>query len=106
LSTDNWAQCSPVVVDQKSGKITYTPYYYCYRHFSAFVQPGAKRIAIEGAWGDKLAFVNPDGQVVVIMGNSSDKDLNVAICVDGKTIKPTLPGKSFNTFTFDKGDLK
>jgi glucosylceramidase len=97
LSTAAWAQCSPVVVDQITKKVTYTPYYYCYRHFSAFVQPGAKRIAIGGAWGTKIAFVNPDGQVVVVLANTADKDLPVSLRVDGKLIKVTLPAKSFNT---------
>lgn len=72
LSTGGWAQCSPIVVDRKSRKVIYTPYYYCYKHFSYFIQPGAHVIATESTWGDRLAFVNPDGEVVVVMGNSAD----------------------------------
>jgi len=99
LSTADWAQCSPIVVDRKSGHVRYTPYYYCYKHFSYFVKPGAHRIAIGGAWGTKIAFANPDGEVIVIMENTAGQALGVSICVDGRTIKPTLPAKSFNTFS-------
>jgi glucosylceramidase len=98
LSTANWAQCSPIVIDQKTATVRYTPYYWCYKHFSYFIKPGAHRIAIGGAWGDKLAFENPDGEVIVILANTSDKDLGVSVMVAGRTIKPTLPAMSFNTF--------
>ena len=53
LSTANWPQCSPVVVDSHDRKVIYTPYFYCYKHFSHFVQPGAHVVATEstGATG-------------------------------------------------------
>jgi glucosylceramidase len=99
LSTGNWPQCSPVVVDQNTKKIIYTPYYYCYRHFSSFIQPGAHRVAVEGRWANKLAFVNPDGTIVIVLANTSDKDDPLTMLVDGRIIKATLAAKSFNTFT-------
>ena len=98
LSTAGW-QCSPIVIDQATKKVIYTPYYYCYRHFSSFVQPGAHGIGIEGAWGTKIAFVNPDGSLVVILANTADKELPVSICSDGVTFKALLAARSFNTFT-------
>jgi glucosylceramidase len=100
LSTADWAQCSPIVVDQKSKSVRYTPYYYCYKHFSYFVKPGAHRIAMGGGFGTKIAFENPDGEVIVIMENTAEQALGVSICADGRTIKPTLPPRSFNTFSF------
>jgi len=100
LSTAHWAQCSPVVVDTTTGTINYTPYYYCYKHFSWFVHPGAHVIATQGTWGDRLAFVNPDGEVVVVMANTSDNNLHVAIHIDAlQSAVITLPAHSFNTFT-------
>ena len=99
-STANWAQCSPVVVNSHTGKITYTPYFYCYKHFSAFVQPGAHFVATQSEWGDKLAFVNPDGEVVLVMGNSANDPLPVRLHIDGKqSAVVTLPAHSFSTFT-------
>ncbi len=103
LSTGGWAQCSPVVVDTKNKKVIYTPFYYCYKHFSGFVQPGAHVIATQSTWGDRVAFVNPDGEVVVVMGNSSNTDLPVALNIDGNSSQTvTLPAHSFNTFTLSR----
>jgi glucosylceramidase len=99
LSTANWAQCSPIVVDTKKKSVTYTPYYYCYKHFSYFIQPGAHVIATESTWGDRVAFVNPDGGVVVVMVSSADKDFPVALNIDGRQSGVIMiPAHSFNTF--------
>jgi glucosylceramidase len=99
-STAHWAQCSPIVVNSKTKEVTYTPYYYCYKHFSYFVTPGAHLLTTQSTWGDQLAFVNPDGQVVVVMANSSNVDLPVTLIINGMQAGPViLPSHSFNTFT-------
>src|SRR5207249_2227509 len=106
LSTGNWAQCSPVVVDTKAKTVNYTPYYYCYKHFSWFVQPGARVVDTESTWGDRVAFVNPDGEVVVVMGNTADKEFAVALNIDGRqSAVVTLPAHSFSTFTLSPQQL-
>jgi glucosylceramidase len=99
-STAHWAQCSPIVVDSKTKVVTYTPYYYCYKHFSYFVQPGAHVVATESTWGDQVSFVNPDGEVVVVMNNPDAADQRVTLYIDGKQAGPVMvPGHSFDTFT-------
>jgi glucosylceramidase len=99
-STAGWAQCSPIVVNSQTGKVTYTPYYYCYKHFSYFVQPGAHVVATEGTWSDRVAFVNPNGEIVVVLGNSAGGDLPVTLNINGMQAGPvTLPAHSFSTFT-------
>ncbi len=100
LSTAGWAQCSPIVIDQATKKVRYTPYYYCYRHFSSFVKPGAHRISITGSWTARLAFENPDGEIIIVTQNSTAADLSITLSVDGRTIRPTLPAQSFSTFSF------
>ena len=103
-STANWAQCSPVVVDSRSGQVTYTPYFYCYKHFSFFVEPGAHLVATESNLGNKLAFVNPDGTVVVVLANPSKDNLPVNLSIDGRQSETvTLPAHSFDTFTLPAG---
>ncbi|BCM92696.1 hypothetical protein IAD21_04578 [Abditibacteriota bacterium] len=102
-STGGWAQCSPIVVDTRTKKVIYTPYYYCYKHFSYFVQPGAHVIDTQSVWQDRVAFVNPNGEVVVVLGNSADRDFDVALNIDGKqSATVTVPAHSFNTFTLAK----
>jgi glucosylceramidase len=100
LSTGNWPQCSPIVVNSSTGAVTYTPYFYCYKHFSHFVQPGAHCLATEGQWSDRVAFVNPNGDVVVVAANLTKTDQPVSLNIDGhQSDVVTLPAHSFNTFT-------
>ena len=63
------------------------------------MRPGARVLDTYGAWGDRVAFVNPDGEVVVL-GNSSDRSLSVAPNLDGRrSATVDLPAHSFDTFT-------
>jgi glucosylceramidase len=102
MSTWNWRQNALITVDQHTGKVTFNGEYYVMRHFSQFVKPGAKRVLTTGVWGDQIAFVNPDGSAVLIIGNSVNQDyavaLNVAGRADGNTLNVTLPARSMNTF--------
>jgi glucosylceramidase len=99
-STAKWAQCSPIVVNSQTKEVTYTPYYYCYKHFSYFVKPGAHLVATESTWGDEVSFVNPDGGVVVVMCNAGGADKPVLLNIDGRQSGVVvLPGHSFDTFT-------
>lgn len=104
MSTGGWAQCSPVVIDTKARKVIHTPYFHLYQHFSRFVEPGAHLLATvpekHAAWGDKLAFVNPDGGVVIVVANRSDQEHPLALNIDGRRgAIVRIPARSFNTFT-------
>ena len=100
LSTGGWAQCSPVVVNSGTAQVTYTPYFYLYKHFSHFIEPGAHVTGSSGTWSDQIAFTNPDGSVVVVLANRSDKDQPVTLNIDGRRSAPVIiPARSFNTFT-------
>ena len=99
LSTGGWAQCSPVVVHSGTARVTYTPYFYLYKHFSHFIEPGARLAVSHGTWGDQIAFTNPDGGVVVVVANRSDQDRPVTLNIDGRRSEPVvIPARSFNTF--------
>ncbi len=100
MSTGGWAQCSPVVVNSSTAQVTYTPYFYLYKHFSHFIDPGAHLTASVGTWTDQLAFTNPDGSVVIVVANRSDKDQPLTLNIDGRwTVPVVIPARSFNTFT-------
>jgi len=97
-----WRQNAPITVDQNSGKVTYNGEFYVYKHFSHFVKPGAKRVLTTGWWGDKIAFINPDGTVVLVLGNGSNNDYEASVAVAGisgkNMFKVTVPAHSINTF--------
>jgi len=77
---------SPIHANTKTGKLIYTNSYYYIGHFSKFIQTGAKRI-VASSNRDQLqttAFINPDGKVVAIVLNTSDKKLPYKLCVAGQ----------------------
>lgn len=93
-----WPQNAPVIVDSNTNEVIYTPMYYVFRHFSAYIDGGARRIKTEGNFSDKIAFQNADGEIVLVVKNNSDMHLDVAINFNDRKIKPTIPPHSVNTF--------
>lgn len=98
LSSWHWRQNSAVVVDTKTGEVTYTPEFYLMKHFSAFVQPGAQRLILSGNWADSLGFKNPDGSIVLVIVNNDKIDKPLAIKIGDQLATVSLPAHSFSTF--------
>lgn len=67
---------APVHADLSTGKLIYTNSYYYIGHFSKFILPGAKRISCSTNRDlmKATAFLNPDGKIVVIVLNTSEKN--------------------------------
>jgi glucosylceramidase len=84
--TRKWAQNTLIVSD--SGNLTMTPAYYVYRHFSQFVDPGAKVVATSG--GDAVAFKNPDGSLVAVLHSTSANNSYV-VSIGGKKLQFAMP---------------
>jgi glucosylceramidase len=97
-SITRWSQCSPVVVNKKTKRITYNPQFYAFKHYSYFIQPGANRVESKSNFTDQIAFVNPNGDIVLEVQNSHSVARKVAINIGDKTFKPSLPARSWNTF--------
>lgn len=106
ISTWMWRQNSLVTVDKGNKTFRYTPEYYVLKHASHFVRPGAKVLELTGGnFDDALAFLNPDGRIVLLLANQEDvpKTVGVSVRVQrGKPYKPgvkpfTLPANSLNT---------
>ncbi len=100
ISRWGWAQNSLVTVDAAAKTFTYNYEYYLIKHFSRFVQPGAKRLDTFSLTGyeNLLAFANPDKSVVIVMQNDLCQELPVRVKAGDKVIAVTLPADSFNTF--------
>ncbi len=88
-----WAQNALLVAD--SGKVTPTPVYYVFRHFSRYVAPGAKVVGTSGE-GDVVAFKNPDGSLVVVLYNPGAAR-TMTVAVRGKGLQFSAPGSGFAT---------
>ena len=105
ISTWMWRQNSLVTVDKDKKTFRHTPEYYVLKHASHFVRPGAKVLDIQGGYEDALAFLNPDGRIVLLLANQEDVSKTVGVSVralEDKPYKPgvkpfTLPANSINT---------
>jgi glucosylceramidase len=69
------------------------------KHFSHYIEPGAKRIA-STKYSPKLEMTtlkNPDGTIVTVLMNISEEDLEVNIRLNGEVVKITAPAGSITT---------
>jgi glucosylceramidase len=99
LSTWGWRQNALVSIEKATGKVTCNPEYYLMKHLSGFVQPGAYRLQTNEN-DDHLAFVNPDGKIVVVIVNRDEKEKNISIAYSNQSININMKAKSFHTIRF------
>jgi glucosylceramidase len=78
---------APVHADTRSGQLIYTNAFYYIGHFSKFVRPGARRIAVSAnrAALQTTAFVNKDGSIVVIVMNTTDQPMSYHLIMKGQS---------------------
>jgi O-glycosyl hydrolase len=99
-STWNWAQNAMISIDTVQKQIRYNPQYYAVKHFSYFVAPGAKKIKTSGNYSNQVAFLNPDGSVVVVIGNTTTSAVSLGIKIGVSMTTASIPAKSFSTVVF------
>jgi len=90
---------APVHADTQTGELIYTNSYYYIGHFSKFIQPGAKRISCSASrdFLESTAFENPDGSLVVVVMNASEKDTPYHLWIAGKAVEIDSPAHSIQT---------
>lgn len=97
-SSWGWNQNALVRIDKTTQKVTYTPEYYIFKHFSYFVTVGSSKVESTGSYNNVVAFVNPKGEVVVVTNNLQDIPKALNIKIGNKYFAVTLQPNSFNTF--------
>jgi glucosylceramidase len=98
-STWGWVQNTLISIDKKTAKVTYNPEYYLMKHLSHFVEKGAYLLKTNDS-KNHLAFINPDGTIVMLIINSSNEDKTSTIKVGEKVLRITTKAKSFNTLSW------
>ncbi len=90
---------APVHADTRTGEIIYTNAYYYIGHFSKFIHRGAKRIGVSSSRDhlETTGFINPDGEIVVIIFNKSDQATDFKLCIDNKAADITSLAHSIIT---------
>ncbi len=92
IAASQWAQDSLLVAD--GGELIITPAYYVFRHFSRYVEPGARVVTVSK--GDAVAFRNPDGSLVVVLYNNGEAT-ELTVDVSGRLLSFSAPAYGFVT---------
>ncbi|WP_299887197.1 glycoside hydrolase family 30 protein [uncultured Lacinutrix sp.] len=70
----NWC-VAPIIIDEKTDEVYFTPIYYVMVHFSKYIRPGASIIHVDNTDKDIMvtAAKNPDGSIAVVLFNEGNK---------------------------------
>ena len=96
-STWGWAQNALVSVDTLAKTYRYNHDYYLLKHLTHFVEVGAQSVEATGTCDDALAFVNPDGTVVLLVRNELPRAQMVQVQAGKRTVAVELPPDSIGT---------
>ena len=93
---------APIHADTRTGQLIYTNSYYYIGHFSKFIRPGARRIAVAPSRSMLLAtgYVNPDGSVAVVVMNPTAKAGEYNVRVGSRFVTVRSPAHSIQTVVF------
>jgi glucosylceramidase len=91
-----------VTVDSKTGNITRSGQYWAFAHYSKAVQRGARVIASTGELSgvEHVAFLNPDGSHVAVVGNQGDAR-RISLASPGKALNLEIPANSALTVAWN-----
>ncbi len=91
---------APIMLDDKNN-LTFNPSYWYIGHFSRFIEAGAKRVFCNAGKSGILAvaYVNSDGQKVIVTMNINDRDEDCRFDVDGKNFRLQMSAHSIVTVT-------
>ena len=90
---------APVWVDADKKEFILGPMFYTDGHFSKYIKRGAVRIG-NSCYNDAVkvaAFSNPDGEIVVIVLNTTDNAITPKLRLNNCTADVSLPAKSLQT---------
>jgi glucosylceramidase len=93
-----WNQNALLAVDRSARRLIITPTYHVFRHFSGFVDPGARRIGTTGTAVEALAFKNPDNSIVAVLYNSGTAARTVTVQIrSGALVRFSIPARGWAT---------
>ncbi len=94
----NWWQNGLLHLDINKGVAYYTPEFYAYKHYSHFIGEGTNILKKSSSQPLVLAAQQPDGTIIVVVGNENGQERNLTFAVDDKYMSVTVPANSYNTF--------
>lgn len=92
-----WPQNAAIVVDKNTKNVIYTPMFYAFKHFTFFVEPGAQYVTAISKEDNAIAFLNPDGELIIVLQNDEQNPKTLSVCFGEYVFTITLPGMSWST---------
>ena len=92
--------CSaPIIADSANNRVIFNPSYYYLGHFSKFIRPESKRIAVATTSDhiEATAFKDDDGKISLVVMNRLDKTVVYALHHGDKGTYITMPAHSMQT---------
>jgi glucosylceramidase len=84
-----------------SDSVTKNVAYYVVEHFSQFVPPGSVRVASsEMEQLASVAFMTPEGKVVLVVSNTGNFPKSFAVKYHGKVFQTAIPAESVGTYVW------
>ena len=102
-STWGWSQNALVSVDTAAKTYRFNHDYYLLKHLTHFVDVGARTAEMTGTCDDALAFVNPDGTVVMMLRNELPHSQWVQVQTHDRSFAIELPPDSVSTLSVKQG---
>jgi len=96
-STWGWKQNSLLTI-KDNGEVVYNPDFYVMKALSKDLKPGAKRVQCLCMVKESIAFINPDGSIVILVSNLNDQDTKAVLTVDDQELEMNLKGSSITTY--------
>jgi glucosylceramidase len=97
-----WPQNSAIVIDTTTKKVTYTPMFRAFEHFSRYIPAGSKYVNTKGSYDPAIAFITPDSSIVVELLNEGRKNRTITGNIDGTLYSIEILPKSFATLIIKK----
>lgn len=93
---------APIIADTKTNELYYNSSYYYIGHFSKYIQKKAVRIGVENINEDLqvTSFLNPDGTVVTVVMNETDKNIEFSMGYNNESVNLNLESHSIATYIF------
>ena len=94
---------APIMADTENDKVYIHESYYYIGHFSKYIKQGAKRIG-SSKWTEELetvAFKNPDGTIVSVVMNRTDRDIAYCFSLNGQLVEAVAQGHSIATYIWE-----
>ncbi|WP_426432353.1 glycoside hydrolase family 30 protein [Winogradskyella sp. HB-48] len=94
----NWC-IAPVIVDENSDEVYFTPLFYIMTHFSKYIRPGAEVLGIDNTDSDLMvtAAKNPDGSIAVVIFNEGKTAKQFNLWLNEKRAKFNISGQAIQT---------